>query len=417
MATPAKKYLFESAFDTYTEVGIIGHGGSGTVLHVKNEYGSSYALKYLSPQNVTTQKLKRFKNELSFCEKNTHPNILTIIDSGFIAFKRTKCPFYVMPLFKGTLRDLMKEKIPVDKILPLFSVVLNGVEAAHKQKIWHRDLKPENILHDTANDQLVVADFGIAHFEEDFLHTMIDTEPHERLANFQYAAPEQRQRGASVDHKADIYALGLILNEMFTKNVPIGTNYKKIGDVTADYKYLDSLVELMLSNSPERRPDNISAIKKELIAKGNQFIIEQKLSNLKKTVIPRSEIDDPLVISPPQVKEVDYNDRVLILKLDQIVNNLWVGQFHNPRQSYSCPMGLGPDNFHIQGNIASVRVEPDMSQKAVDQFKIYADWANHSYKREVQRDMEVKEKQEKEQLRIKIKKEEERQDILKNIKI
>jgi serine/threonine protein kinase len=80
-----------------------------------------------------------------------------------------------------------------------FSQLLDGVEAAHLQQVVHRDLKPENVLHDTKSDQLTVADFGIAQFEEEELYTLIETTPNRRLANFQYAAPEQRNRGAAVD--------------------------------------------------------------------------------------------------------------------------------------------------------------------------------------------------------------------------
>jgi eukaryotic-like serine/threonine-protein kinase len=74
--------------------------------------------------------------------------------------------------------------------------------------VFHRDLKPENILYDRNADRLVVADFGIAHFEEDQLLTAVETKDRERLANFKYAAPEQGIRGRPVDHRADIFAFG-----------------------------------------------------------------------------------------------------------------------------------------------------------------------------------------------------------------
>lgn len=77
--------------------------------------------------------------------------------------------------------------------------------------MWHRDLKPENILHDPIENRLVVSDFGIAHFTAELMHTLVETKLAERLANFHYAAPEQRRPGGLVDHRADIYALGLIL--------------------------------------------------------------------------------------------------------------------------------------------------------------------------------------------------------------
>jgi len=408
---------YESAFNRYTYVEQCGMGGSGTVIKVKDQDENTYAIKYLNSDVVSTDRVKRFKNELYFCIKNQHENIIKINDYGYFISNETKCPFYVMPYYPMTLRKLITDGIEISQVLLLFSQILNGVEVAHLQNIWHRDLKPENILFNPHNKGIVIADFGIAHFEEEFLHTTIDTRPQERLANFQYAAPEQRQRGGSVNHLADIYALGLILNEMFTKVVPIGTNYKKISDINTDYKYLDSLVDLMLSNLPEKRPDSIGAIKRDLIAKGNQFIIEQKLSNLKKTVIPQSEIDDPLVIDPPQLKEVDYRDGVLELKLDKNISDLWAFIFQNPPAGYSWPMGLGTHDYKLRDDIISVSIDPDMAQKAIEQYKIYAGWANGNYKKKIQHDIQEEEKKQREQLRIKIKKEEERQNILKNIKI
>ena len=91
----------------------------------------------------------------------------------------------------------------------MFSKILDGVEAAHLRQIFHRDLKPENIPINPASGELVVADFGVAHFEEDDLIDSVQTKVGERLGNFEYAAPEQRRPGQVVDHRADIYSLGL----------------------------------------------------------------------------------------------------------------------------------------------------------------------------------------------------------------
>ena len=72
-----------------------------------------------------------------------------------------------MPLYSGTLRELMARDITPERILIYFGQILDGAEAAHLQGVWHRDLKPENILFSESANKLVVADFGIAHFEEE----------------------------------------------------------------------------------------------------------------------------------------------------------------------------------------------------------------------------------------------------------
>ena len=72
----AQMQVFESAFATYRSIAQIGSGGSGTVVKVEDESGAPYAVKFLSPETLTTEKVKRFKNELSFCAENEHPNHL-----------------------------------------------------------------------------------------------------------------------------------------------------------------------------------------------------------------------------------------------------------------------------------------------------------------------------------------------------
>jgi serine/threonine protein kinase len=172
--------------------------------------------------------------------------------------------FYVMPLYSSTLRRLILTGIEHAKVLDFLSQVLNGVEAAHQNGVCHRDLKPENILFDQATETLVVADFGIAKFKEEELQTAVETSVQERLANFQYSAPEQRVRGRVVDQRADIYALGLILSEMFTGEVPQGTGFKRITSVAPRYSYLDSAIDSMVQQAPENRPESVSDVRRLL---------------------------------------------------------------------------------------------------------------------------------------------------------
>jgi len=238
-----KRLIFHTASGSYNYLDTIGEGGSGRVFKVEDEKKDIFAIKCIHPENLTQKRRKRFINELSFCRSSDHKNILKVLDWGSVEIKGKQCPFYVMKYYPATLRILMKEGIESNRILFYFSQILDGVEAAHLQNIWHRDLKPENILYDPPSNLLVVADFGIARFSEELLHTSIETQDTERLANFQYSAPEQRVRGQVGDYRADIYALGLMLNEMFTDALLQGTGYIKIADVVSDYSYLDVLIE------------------------------------------------------------------------------------------------------------------------------------------------------------------------------
>jgi serine/threonine protein kinase len=121
------------------------------------------------------------------------------------------------------------------RVFDIFDHVLSGVEAAHLNAVIHRDIKPENIPLDRDTGSLVVADFGVAHFTDAELYTVVETGKHDRLANFVYAAPEQRARGQKVDARADIWALGILLNELFTGTLAIGNSYTTIGHVCPDF--------------------------------------------------------------------------------------------------------------------------------------------------------------------------------------
>jgi serine/threonine protein kinase len=200
---------------------------------------------------------------MAFCKGNRHPNIIKVEDWGLTEVAGQEVPFYVMPLYSKTLRHLMGDGIDSNTILALFGQILDGIEAAHEQGVWHRDLKPENLLYDPDSRRVVIADFGIAHFAEPLLQTTIETGPQERLANFQYAAPEQRTR-SKVDHRADIYALGLILNEMFTGRLLQGTGHKTIGSIAPSHARLDFAVDRMVRQSPAERPQSIAGVRQLL---------------------------------------------------------------------------------------------------------------------------------------------------------
>jgi len=411
----ASRTVFETAFNAYKVRRQLGQGGAGIVYEVEDEESNLYALKSLNPGS-TRQKVKRFGNELAFCQKNNHPHVIKVLDSGFSINDGQRSPFYVMDLYPSTLRKIMDEGISPEAVLPLFLQILDGVEAAHLQGIWHRDLKPKNILVDDGARGLVVADFGIAHFSEDELKTIVETSPQERLANFQYAAPEQKISGQPVDHRADIFALGMILNEMFTGVPPEGTDYKRIGQVSSDFEYLDDLVDQMMRQNPVDRPTTIGDIKKQLIARGNEFVSLQKLSRLKSTVIKESEIDDDLVNNPVELTSVDYKDETMFFTLSQRVTPNWVGVFRNIK-NYSAFVGSEPSTFLFKDDVASTRWNGQDAQTLIDYFKEYLTKANAGYREYVERGLRETEREERLIVQRQIDEEEKRRRILGNLNI
>ena len=406
--------IFETPFDIYAVTGVIGEGGSGRVFAVKDSAGVAYALKCLFPHLVTTQKRKRFKNEIDFCSKQRHRNLIQVMDSGLIEWEGGKVPFYVMPLLPKTLRKLCEQKIAPARVLLLFSQVLDGVEAAHQLGVTHRDLKPENILYDTEHDRLVIADFGIAHFEEEIIATAVETKPADKLLNIRYSAPEQRKKGAPVDLRADIFALGLILNEMFTGTVPQGTGYTTIGAVVNDYAYLDALVERMIQQAPNARPANLEEVKKELIGRGNVFVALQQLDAKRREVVPANI---PGQVAPVRLVGADWNRDQLSLQLDRAPEPGWVQCFRNPRGSWSYVLGAGPEAFQFNGNTATVRADEHNVQQVINHFKEYLKMATRGYQSALEAEAERAEREQRKKLELEVAEAEKRERILKQLKI
>lgn len=345
--------------------------------------------------------MKRFKNEVDFCSRNRHPNIITVVDSGNVVDGKKDVPFYVMPLYATSLRKLLEAGIPPEKALSYFTQLLDGVEAAHLLHVVHRDLKPENVLYDEAQDRLVVADFGIAHFEAEDMYTAAETSPNEKLANFQYASPEQRRRGAKVEYPADIYALGLMLNEMFTGLIPQGTRYKTISDVAPDYGYLDDIVTVMLDQSVERRTRSLAAVKHQLIGRGVAFVRLQHLNELKQTVVPVTDIDDPLINDPPFLRDANYIREVLLLDLNRPVNDTWIRALRS-MGTFTSVMGKRPEHFEIFGDRAAIRVEEQDVQQIVNHFKDWLPIANRKYEQMIRDKQREKEERQRSELRMEV---------------
>lgn len=403
-----KPRMFETAIDTYTVISQKGAGGSGIVFEVRTSDGHTLALKLLDKSRTPRQKLKRFRNEIVFCMQPVSSHIVRVLDYG----TADGCLFYVMPFYAKTFRDLVKEPLLKGELFELYGQVLDGVDAAHLRGVLHRDIKPENILYDPVTKQIVLADFGVCQFREDeLLATTVETGPRERLANFAYAAPEQRVTGQKVDQTADIYALGLILNELFTGQIPQGTNYRQIAEASPEFAYLDKLVEQMLSQKPSERPQSIRSVKDELIARGNDFIHRLKLDALKKIVVRETELTDPIVSDPIRaVEKIDYHDGVLSLRLNHPVPEKWIQCFRSRATAFSANMSSAHITF--SRDRVYIRANDNFLEHGVQYFKQYCVAANEAYAALVQSEHRAEIERERSALAAEIRQEEVRAKAL-----
>jgi serine/threonine protein kinase len=130
MSRLRKPVIFETAFGLYTVDELIGEGGAGRVLGGVGPDDTKVALKVLAEERASTEKRRRFKNEIAFLSRNRHPNIVPVIDHGVSRGHEITGPFYVMQRYGGSLRDVMQAGLAPDRVLPLFSQILDGVEAA-----------------------------------------------------------------------------------------------------------------------------------------------------------------------------------------------------------------------------------------------------------------------------------------------
>ncbi len=375
---------FQTAFDTYEVVQTLGEGGNGMVFTVSKDDKQRFALKCLKPDSAHQSKRKRFKNELYFAMRNPHVNLIEVLDSGIVEWNGQALPFYVMPLHETNLRKVLQLGLPIEKKLTLFSQILDGVEAAHLLGVVHRDLKPENILCDSTGDRAVVADFGIAHFPEEIAITLQETRPGELLCNRDYLAPEQHVRGATVDRRADIYALGLMLNEFFTGNKPYGEGYKTIASACPEFAFLDSLVSRMIQYDPSARIGDISSVKKELIARNFDFVRQQNLDRLRTQVVSSETANHVL---PIEISGLDADRGTLILRLNRKPEDGWTHCFRNLHPAGVTIIGpLTPQHYQFLDQTVRVGVNNELKQEAINHFKKYSRMATEKYQERLDRE-------------------------------
>jgi hypothetical protein len=172
---------------------------------------------------------------------------------------------------------------------------------------------------------------------------------------------------------------------MFTGKVAQGVGFKHIAEVSLEQSYLDEITDLMLNQNPDQRPNSIGEIKRQLIGRKNDFIEEQKLSKLKNKVIPKADVDDPLIENPPEIVDMKWENGRLIFTLSQSINKAWQACFNDLAFANR---GMFPYR-HIENrfndNTLSVRCEGNEAQGMVNSIKQIVNIANNNYKDLVER--------------------------------
>lgn len=198
----------------------LGEGGMGIVYKAyDSKLERTVALKFLSSRiTINDEEKNRFINEAKAASTLEHNNICTIhsieeTDDGQL--------FIVMAYYNGySLAERTEQLLSLEKILHYAIQIAGGLEKAHSSKIIHRDLKPANIFI-TEDEVVKIIDFGLAKAAN---HTSLTT-PGTTLGTAAYMSPEQSQ-GSHVDHRSDIWSLGIIMYEMVTGQHPFNSEYE-----------------------------------------------------------------------------------------------------------------------------------------------------------------------------------------------
>jgi serine/threonine protein kinase len=240
----------------------LGRGGMGVVYKARQpQLDRVVALKILAPERVTEARFAdRFLREARALAKLNHPNIVAVHDFG-----QTGGYFYlVMEFVDGVnLRELLRGgRLPPAEALAIVPAICDALQYAHDRGIVHRDIKPENILIDKEG-KVKIADFGIAKMieaEADGADLPASAEigaapPHGPtgvVGTPKYMAPEQAYKPGAVDHRADIYSLGVVFYEMLTGELPGKLLEAPSKKVQIDVR-LDEVVLRALERKPEMR--------------------------------------------------------------------------------------------------------------------------------------------------------------------
>ncbi|MEE8061002.1 MAG: serine/threonine-protein kinase [Gemmatimonadales bacterium] len=269
----------------------LGRGGMATVYLARDlKHDRPVALKVVRRGVAASVGHDRFLKEIRISAQLTHPQILPLYDSG----EAGGFLFYAMPFVDGeSLRDRLEGvgPLPVAEVASLLRDVLEALEHAHKQDVVHRDIKPDNIM--LIGRRAVVMDFGVAKAISAASSGGNATTAGVVLGTPMYMAPEQAMADPEIDHRADLYAVGILAYEMLTGEPPFaGPSPQSIlaAQVTEEPKdvrlrrqevspNLAKLVMKSLRKEPERRwqsaTEMLAVLDAELLSSGDFPPIQQ----------------------------------------------------------------------------------------------------------------------------------------------
>jgi serine/threonine protein kinase len=241
---------------------LLGQGGMGAVYKARQKHlDRLIALKVIPPEAAKEPAFaERFAREARALARLNHPNIVTVYDFG----QSDGVYFLLMEFVDGlNLRQTMKSgNLSPQEALVIVPHICDALQYAHDQGIVHRDVKPENVLLDKSG-RVKIADFGLAKLLTQSPLDYTLTHSMQVMGTPRYMAPEQIEHPTDVDHRADIYSLGVMFYEMLTGELPMGRFAPPSQKVQIDIR-IDEIVMRSLEKEPAKRYQHASDVKTEL---------------------------------------------------------------------------------------------------------------------------------------------------------
>ncbi|MCX8157239.1 MAG: serine/threonine protein kinase [Verrucomicrobiae bacterium] len=267
-----------AAFPHLEIVGLIGRGGMGFVFKARQPHLDRWVALKLLPDKLARDPYfaERFNREGRVLAKLNHPNIVSVYDFG----KTEEFYYLLMEYVDGVnLRQAMQTgRFSPTEALAIVPKICEALQYAHEQGVLHRDIKPENILLD-ARGRVKIADFGIAKVVGEERPPLTLTGTGATLGTPHYMAPEQLESPNQVDHRADIYSLGVVFYEMLTGELPIG-RFAPPSARTPVSSSVDEVVFRTLEKDRERRFQSALEVKTKvelLTASGSASVAARPL--------------------------------------------------------------------------------------------------------------------------------------------
>jgi len=308
---------------------LLGQGGMGVVYKARQpSLDRLVALKILPAEAAREPGFpERFTREARALAKLSHPGIVAVYDFG----QQGGLYYLLMEFVDGmNLRQLLRQgKLNPAEALKIVPQICEALQNAHDEGIVHRDIKPENILLDKRG-RVKIADFGLAKL----LGSKADvglTRTHQIMGTPHYMAPEQIQGTRDVDHRADIYSLGVTFYEMLTGELPLGHFAPPSQKVQIDVR-LDEVVLRTLEVEPEKRYQHASDVKMQ---------VEEISGVTKMASVPRPE-QNKLVIGALPADTVSQSFRWKMLSLIAI---LYALSFVLPAYRFYVSWNNGPSDW------------------------------------------------------------------------